>query len=252
MLVKTKHLIEKLKEIKNKNSKKEFYLTDIVEILNNENYKVSHLEFPYHEFLGVNDKSDQAIVENEFQKIFRKKFLKQGVSLIDPNSVFFSVDTKIGKDVIIHPNVYFGSNVKIGNNVEIKGFCHIENTIIDDRASIGPFARLRDETKIDKEAKIGNFVEIKKSNIKTNVKVSHLSYIGDASIEKNSNIGAGMITCNYDGLKKNKTFIGENCFIGSNTSLIAPIKILKIQSLEPVLSLIKIFLKEQQFTENQN
>ncbi len=227
MLVKTKHLIEKLKEIKNKNSKKEFYLTDIVEILNNENYKVSHLEFPYHEFLGVNDKSDQAIVENEFQKIFRKKFLKQGVSLIDPNSVFFSTDTKIGKDVIIHPNVYFGSNVKIGNNVEIKGFCHIENTIIEDRASIGPFARLRDKTKIDKEAKIGNFVEIKKSNIKTNVKVSHLSYIGDASIEKNSNIGAGMITCNYDGLKKNKTFIGENCFIGSNTSLIAPIKILK-------------------------
>ena len=227
MLVKTEHLKQKLKKIKNKNRKKEFYLTDIVEIFNNEGYKVSHHEFPYYEFLGVNDKSDQTLVENQFQKIIRKKFLKQGVTLIDPKTVFFSSDTKIGRDVVIHPNVYFGPNVKIGNEVEIKGFCHIENTIIQDRASIGPFARLRDETKIEKEAKIGNFVEIKKSNIKDNVKVSHLSYVGDANIGGGTNIGAGMITCNYDGLKKNKTFIGENCFIGSNTSLIAPIKISK-------------------------
>ena len=156
-----------------------------------------------------------------------KKIFKTRSYLIDPKTVFFSSDTKIGRDVVIHPNVYFGPNVKIGNEVEIKGFCHIENTIIQDRASIGPFARLRDETKIEKEAKIGNFVEIKKSNIKDNVKVSHLSYVGDANIGGGTNIGAGMITCNYDGLKKNKTFIGENCFIGSNTSLIAPIKISK-------------------------
>ena len=186
-----------------------------------------HILYPHYQFLGVNDKIDQTIVENEFQKIARKKFLKQGVTLIDPNTVYFSNDTKIGKDVIIHPNVYFGSNVEIGNDVEIRGFCHIENTVIKDGVSLGPFARLRDDTKIDKEAKIGNFVEIKKSNIKSNVKISHLSYIGDANIEKNSNIGAGMITCNYDGYKKNKTFIGENCFIGSNTSLIAPITISK-------------------------
>ena len=227
MLVKTKYLKEKLKKVKNSNSKKEFYLTDLVEIFNNDGLKVSHFVSPHYQFLGVNDKIDQTIVENEFQKIARKKFLKQGVTLIDPNTVYFSNDTKIGKDVIIHPNVYFGSNVEIGNDVEIRGFCHIENTVIKDGVSLGPFARLRDDTKIDKEAKIGNFVEIKKSNIKSNVKISHLSYIGDANIEKNSNIGAGMITCNYDGYKKNKTFIGENCFIGSNTSLIAPITISK-------------------------
>ena len=225
MLIKTKYLIEKLKKIKNENKKKEFFLTDIVEILNNEGYKVSHLEFPYYEFLGVNNKSDLALVENQFQKIVRKKFLKQGVTLIDPNSVFFSSDTKIGKDVVIHPNVHFGVNVQIGDDVEIKSFCHLENTIIKNQASIGPFARLRDKTKIEKEVKVGNFVEIKKSNLKSNVKVSHLSYIGDADIGKNTNIGAGMITCNYDGFRKNKTFIEENCFIGSNTSLIAPIKI---------------------------
>ena len=145
--------------------------------------------------------------------------------MIDPSSIFFSSDTEIGKDVVIHPNVYFGPNVKIGNEVEIKGFCHIENTVIKDRAAVGPFARLRDETNIDKDAKIGNFVEIKKSNIKTNVKVSHLSYIGDANIGENSNIGAGMITCNYDGLKKNKTFIGENCFIGINAMILPGVKI---------------------------
>ena len=227
MLVKTKYL-KKLKKVKNSNSKKkEFYLTDLVEIFNNDGLKVSHFVSPHYQFLGVNDKIDQTIVENEFQKIARKKFLKQGVTLIDPNTVYFSNDTKIGKDVIIHPNVYFGSNVEIGNDVEIRGFCHIENTVIKDGVSLGPFARLRDDTKIDKEAKIGNFVEIKKSNIKSNVKISHLSYIGDANIEKNSNIGAGMITCNYDSYKKNKTFIGENCFIGSITSLIAPITISK-------------------------
>lgn len=225
MLVKTKHLIEKLRKINDRNNKKEFFLTDLIEILSTEGYKVSHMEFPYHEFLGVNDKSDQALVEYQFQKMLRKKFLKKGVTMIDPSSIFFSSDTEIGKDVVIHPNVYFGPNVKIGNEVEIKGFCHIENTVIKDRAAVGPFARLRDETNIDKDAKIGNFVEIKKSNIKNNVKISHLSYIGDAYIGENSNIGAGMITCNYDGIKKNQTFIGKNCFIGSNTSLIAPIKI---------------------------
>ena len=113
----------------------------MIEILNNEGYKVSHMEFPYYEFLGVNDKSDQALVEYQFQKMLRKKFLKKGVTMIDPSSIFFSSDTKIGKDVVIHPNVYFGPNVKIGNEVEIKGFCHIENTVIKDRAAVGPFAQ---------------------------------------------------------------------------------------------------------------
>ena len=144
------------------------------------------------------------------------------------SSVYFSKDTKIGKDVVIYPNVYFGPGVKIGDKVTIKSFCHIELTKIGNSSVIGPFARLRDDTLIDNNVKVGNFVEVKKSKVSNNVKISHLSYVGDSVIEKNSNIGAGTITCNFDGFKKNKTYIGENCFIGSNTSLIAPIKIKKL------------------------
>ena len=227
MLIKTNYLTDALKKIRNNNSKKEFFLTDIVEVFNKQNMNVIHVEFPYEEFLGVNDKNDQATVEKVFQNRMREKFLKQGVTLIDPSTVFFSADTKIGNDVIIHPNVQFGRKVKLGDRVEIKGFCHIENSSLKDDVSVGPFARLRDESEIDKDSKIGNFVEIKKSKIKKNVKISHLSYVGDAEINNSANIGAGMITCNYDGYKKNKTYIGENCFIGSNSSLIAPIKIEK-------------------------
>ena len=177
--------------------------------------------------MGVNNKEDLAKLEKQFQEAMRKKFLKKGVTLIDPSSVFFSKDTKIGKDVVVYPNVYFGPGVKIGDKVTIKSFCHIELTKIGNSSVIGPFARLRGETVIDNNVKVGNFVEVKKSKVNNDVKISHLSYVGDSVIEKNSNIGAGTITCNFDGFKKNKTYIGENCFIGSNTSLIAPIKIKK-------------------------
>ena len=225
MIVKTKYLREKLKIIDNKNYKKEFYLTDLVEIFDKENYKVSNFNGKVREFMGINDKKDLAKLEKEFQENMRNFFLKRGVTIIDPQSVYFSKDTKIGKDVIIHPNVFFGPGVKIGNNVEIKSFSHLEFSDVGDNTIIGPFARLRDKAIIANDSKIGNFVEIKKSKVGKNVKVSHLAYIGDSTIEKNTNIGAGAITCNYDGMKKNKTYIGENCFIGSNTSLIAPIKI---------------------------
>ena len=218
MIIKTKYLGEKLKKIKNENKKREFFLTDIVEIFNYEGFKVSHLEFPYYEFLGVNNKKRTGFGRKSISKNCKGKVFKKRCYFNRSKFSLFSSDTKIGKDVVIHPNVHFGVNVEIGNEVEIKSFCHLENTIIKDKASIGPFARLRDETKIEREVKIGNFVEIKKSNLESNVKVSHLSYIGDADIGKDSNIGAGMITCNYDGFKKNKTFIGQNCFIGSNTS----------------------------------
>ena len=225
MIIKTKHLFDKLKKIKNKNKQKEFYLTDLVEIFIKENYKVSNFNCKLGESMGVNDKEDLAKLEKQFQEEMRKKFLKKGVTLIDPSSVFFSKDTKIGKDVVIYPNVYFGQGVKIGDKATIKSFCHIEFTKIGNSSVIGPFARLRDNNEIGNNAKVGNFVEVKKSKISRNVKISHLSYVGDSVIEKNSNIGAGTITCNYDGFKKNRTYIGENCFIGSNTSLIAPIKI---------------------------
>ena len=159
------------------------------------------------------------------QKKIRNKFIKQGVKMIDPNTVYFSEDTKIGKNVTIEPFVVIGSKVKIKNNVKILSFSHIEGVVINENVSVGPFCRLRPGTILEKNSKIGNFVEVKKSKIKKNSKVSHLSYIGDTIIGSSANIGAGTITCNYDGVKKNKTLIGDNSFVGSNSSLVAPVKI---------------------------
>ena len=159
------------------------------------------------------------------QKKIRNKFIKQGVKMIDPNTVYFSEDTKIGKNVTIEPFVVIGSKVKIKDNAKILSFSHIEGVIINENVSVGPFCRLRPGTILEKNSKIGNFVEVKKSKIKKNSKVSHLSYIGDTTIGKSANIGAGTITCNYDGVKKSKTVIGDNSFVGSNSSLVAPVKI---------------------------
>ena len=159
------------------------------------------------------------------QNKIRQKFIKQGVSMIAPETVFFSNDTKTGKNVIIEPYVVFGKKVKIKNNVKILSFSYIEGVRIEDGVSIGPFARLRPGTVLEENTKVGNFVEVKKSRIGKNSKVNHLSYVGDTIIGKSSNIGAGTITCNYDGIKKNRTLIKDNVFIGSNTSLVAPVKI---------------------------
>ena len=159
------------------------------------------------------------------QKKIRNKFIKQGVKMIDPNTVYFSKDTKIGKNVTIEPFVVIGSKVKIKDNAKILSFSHIEGVIINENVSVGPFCRLRPGTILEKNSKIGNFVEVKKSRVKKNSKVSHLSYIGDTIIGNSANIGAGTITCNYDGIKKSKTVIGDNSFVGSNSSLVAPVKI---------------------------
>ena len=159
------------------------------------------------------------------QDNLRKKAIKSGVNLIAPETIFLSNDTKFGKNVIINPYVVIGKKVKIGNNVEILSFTHIEGAKIENKVKVGPYARIRPGTHLMSGVKIGNFVETKKSKIKSNSKINHLSYIGDTLIGKNSNIGAGTITCNYDGIKKNKTTISDNVFIGSNTSLVAPIKI---------------------------
>jgi bifunctional UDP-N-acetylglucosamine pyrophosphorylase/glucosamine-1-phosphate N-acetyltransferase len=161
----------------------------------------------------------------DLQKKIRNKFIKQGVKMIDPNTVYFSKDTKIGKNVTIEPFVVIGSKVKIKDNAKILSFSHIEGVIINENVSVGPFCRLRPGTILEKNSKIGNFVEIKKSKVKKNSKVSHLSYIGDTTIGTSANIGAGTITCNYDGVKKSKTVIGDNSFVGSNSSLVAPVKI---------------------------
>ena len=161
----------------------------------------------------------------KLQNNLRKKFLKDGVKMIGPETIFFSKDTKIGKNVIIEPYVVIGQKVKIGNNVIIKSFSHLENCKIENKVDIGPYARIRPGAVLKSGSKIGNFVEIKKSVISNNTKVNHLSYIGDANLGQNVNIGAGTITCNYDGVKKSKTKIKKNVFIGSNSSLVAPVTI---------------------------
>ena len=159
------------------------------------------------------------------QNKLRKKFLIKGVKMIAPETVFFSEDTRIGKNVVIEPYVVISKNVKIGNNVIISSFSHLEGVKIDNNVKIGPYARIRPGVIIESGSRIGNFVEVKRSIIGKNSKLNHLSYIGDANIGKNVNIGAGTITCNYDGVKKNKTKIKDKVFIGSNSSLVAPITI---------------------------
>ena len=161
------------------------------------------------------------------QKKLREKFIKSGVKMIGPETIFFSKDTKIGTNVIIEPYVVIGSKVKIGNNVIIKSFSHLESCKIENKVEIGPYARIRPNTILKEGSKVGNFVEIKKSTLGNKSKVNHLSYVGDTQIGKSVNIGAGTITCNYDGVNKNKTKIKDKVFIGSNSSLVAPITINK-------------------------
>ena len=159
------------------------------------------------------------------QNSLRNKFLRLGVKMIGPETIFFSKDTKIGKNVTIEPYVVFGSNVKIGNDVTIKSFSHLEKCKIENKVDIGPYTRIRPGTILKEGSKVGNFVEIKKSTLGKKSKASHLTYIGDSKIGKSVNVGAGTITCNYDGVKKNKTYIKDNVFIGSNSSLVAPLTI---------------------------
>ena len=172
-----------------------------------------------------NNKLNKANAYRLSQEVLRNKALAKGVNLIAPETIFLSKDTFFGKNVTVEPYVVFGPKVKIGNNSYIKSFCHLEGTKIQNNVVVGPYARLREGTVLKENTKIGNFVETKKSNINKNSKVNHLSYIGDTSIGKNSNVGAGTITCNYDGIKKSRTIISDNVFIGSNSSLVAPIKV---------------------------
>ena len=161
----------------------------------------------------------------KLQTKLRNKFLRSGVKMLGPETIYFSKDTKIGKNVVIEPYVVFGSKVKVGNNVTIKSFSHLENCRIENKVDIGPYARIRPGTILKEGSKVGNFVEIKKSIIGKKSKVNHLAYIGDSDIGKSVNVGAGTITCNYDGFNKNKTKIKDNVFIGSNSSLVAPLLI---------------------------
>lgn len=173
----------------------------------------------------MNTQHDLACAEYIFQTHMRHKFLEAGVTMVDPESVYFSYDTKVAPGVHIEPHVFFGLGVSIEAGARVRAFSHLEGAKVANEASVGPFARLRPGTYVGEGARIGNFVEIKKSDIQSGAKVSHLSYVGDAEIGQGANIGAGTITCNYDGKSKHKTTIGEGAFIGSNTALVAPVTI---------------------------
>ena len=230
-----------ISEVKNENSKKEFYLTDIVSIANNKGLSVAPLlSKETDSLLGVNDKCQLEKTEQIYQNEKRKNFLEQGVNMQDSKSVFFRGDIEIGNDVeldvnvILEGNIKLGDNVKIksntiikdsviGNKTEIKPYTIVEDSIIGSSCNIGPFARIRPNCNLEQNVGIGNFVEVKASLIKKNTKANHLSYLGDSEIGENVNVGAGVITCNYDGVNKHKTVIKDNVFIGSDSQLIAPI-----------------------------
>ncbi|MEO1252622.1 MAG: bifunctional UDP-N-acetylglucosamine diphosphorylase/glucosamine-1-phosphate N-acetyltransferase GlmU [Pseudomonadota bacterium] len=212
-------------EITNQNAKGEYYLTDLVAIARAKGSRCAVVRAAEEDVLGVNSRSELAAAEAVFQNRRRAAAMNGGATLIDPQTVHFSWDTKLGRNVSIGPNVVFGAGVVVEDGADIKAFCHIEGAKIGAGASIGPFARLRPGAEIGASAKIGNFVEVKKADIGAGAKVSHLSYIGDAEIGAGANIGAGTITCNYDGYRKHITRIGENAFIGSNTALVAPVSI---------------------------
>lgn len=225
MAINGKYLGKFLSELNNNNASGEYYLTDIVEIAKKYNFEIDYSIAEEDEVMGVNSREQLAIAEKIFQNNKRKEFMLKGITLIDPETTYFSYDTEIENDVIIEPNVVILPKVKIHNNVEIKAFSYLEDCEIKSGAIIGPFARIRPATTIEENAKVGNFCEIKKSTIGKGTKVNHLTYIGDTIIGENTNVGAGTITCNYDGYSKFKTNIGSNCFIGSNTIMVAPVNI---------------------------
>jgi bifunctional UDP-N-acetylglucosamine pyrophosphorylase/glucosamine-1-phosphate N-acetyltransferase len=225
MLVRTSLLKKHLPDINNYNSKEEYYLTDIINILAKAEANLTHVLVRGEEVMGVNNRIELGQAEELMQQRLRYHLQSQGVTFIDAKSVFLSHDTEIAQDSIIHPFVVMHEGVKLGSYVEIKSFSHLAGVVIKDHAVIGPFARIRPNSIIEQEVHIGNFVEIKNSSIDKNTKINHLSYVGDASVGIKCNIGAGAITCNYDGKAKHQTVIKDHVFIGSNTSLIAPIVI---------------------------
>ena len=214
-----------LEQIKNENAKKEYYLTDVVTIGVSQGLDVRAITIPVENVLGVNTRVELAEAEALWQKRRAKELMLSGVTMLRPETVYFSYDTEIARDVIIEPNVFFGRNVKVETGVVIHGFSHLEGAIVKTHSEIGPYARLRPGAILENSSKVGNFCEIKNAKIGEKAKVNHLTYIGDAEIGRGTNIGAGTITCNYDGFNKWKTIIGENAFIGSNSALVAPVEI---------------------------
>jgi bifunctional UDP-N-acetylglucosamine pyrophosphorylase / glucosamine-1-phosphate N-acetyltransferase len=225
MALSGKHALTLLDRITDKNAKGEFYLTDAVALARAENLKIAVCEAAEEEVMGVNDKSQLAGAEAGMQNRLREAAMKAGATLVAPETVYLAADTRLARDVIVEPFVVFGPGVEVGEGAVIRSFSHLEGAIVGAGASVGPFARLRPGTKLGAGVRIGNFVETKEAEFGEKAKANHLSYVGDAFVGAGANIGAGTITCNYDGFNKHKTDIGNGAFIGSNSSLVAPVKI---------------------------
>lgn len=214
-----------LSRIEANNPKGEYYLTDAIELARKDGLSAAVVLCPETEVLGVNSRDQLATAEGIFQARARHRAMVDGATLIAPETVWFAHDTKIGRDVIIEPNVFFGPGVSIGDGAEIRANCHIEGATIGKGARIGPFARLRPGAELSADVHIGNFVEVKNVKMGVGAKANHLAYLGDGTVGTKANIGAGTIFCNYDGYNKSKTEIGDGAFVGSNSSLVAPVKI---------------------------
>ena len=225
MAISGEHLFALLDQIGTGNAKGEYYLTDIVALAYGQGLKTAVVEAEETELMGINSRAELAVAEAVVQTELRARAMAGGATLIDPTSVWLAHDTVLGQDVTVHPNVVFGPGVTIGDEAEIKSFSHLEGATVAAGAVIGPYARLRPGADIGVGARVGNFVEVKNATLGEGAKANHLSYIGDATVGAGANIGAGTITCNYDGFDKHRTKIGVNAFIGSNTALVAPVTI---------------------------
>ncbi len=225
MAVAGSHVLALLDAVGNHNAKGEYYLTDIVEIAGGKGLEVVATEASFDNALGINNRAELAEAEAIWQKRRRREAMLEGATLIAPETVFFSYDTQVGQDAVIEPNVWFGPGVTVDAGATVHAFSHIEGATVGPNAEVGPFARLRPGADLRRKAKVGNFCEVKKATVEEGAKVNHLTYIGDARIGRGANIGAGTITCNYDGYSKFITDIGEGAFIGSNSSLVAPVSV---------------------------
>jgi bifunctional UDP-N-acetylglucosamine pyrophosphorylase/glucosamine-1-phosphate N-acetyltransferase len=225
MAVRARDLFRWLGRVGNDNAAGEYYLPDIVNSAAAEGREAVVIEGDPYETAGVNSRAELAHLELEWQRRRREQALDEGATLIDPESVWFAYDTKLGRDVTVEPHVVFGPGVAVADGATIHAFSHIEGALIGAKASIGPFARIRPGTRLAERTKVGNFVELKKAEVGEGAKVNHLSYVGDAQVGARANIGAGTITCNYDGFGKYGTVIGAGAFIGSNTALVAPVSV---------------------------
>ncbi|WP_294029719.1 bifunctional UDP-N-acetylglucosamine diphosphorylase/glucosamine-1-phosphate N-acetyltransferase GlmU [Sphingopyxis sp.] len=225
MAARSADLFALLARVTDDNAAKEYYLVDIVNIANADGRRCAVVVTDPHDVAGVNSRGELAAMEGEWQARRRARAMADGASLIAPDTVWFAWDTELGRDVLIEPNVFFGPGAKIADNVKIRANCHIEGAIVGTGCEVGPFARLRPGTVLGEKAKIGNFVETKKAVLGDGAKANHLTYLGDVTVGAGANIGAGTITCNYDGYFKYRTEIGERAFIGSNSALVAPVKI---------------------------